>query len=124
MVRIHDSKIVEESEKTRKAREKLKKKLDLLERKITPQALREKVIEIHRWIALHVHERVVLQTKQIALFDENQNTAEVSRKIMLIADQISKDVDLEFKKSLKEDSSIILKKLVQSAESKNLSSGY
>ena len=80
--------IAEESLKTKKAREKLKKRLDALDQKITPQALKEKSIEIHRWIARHAEKRVVLREKSFSLFDENQNAAQLSQKISKIAEQI------------------------------------
>ena len=50
---------------------------------MTSQALRQKSLEIHRWIARHAAERVVLKSKSISLFDENQNTAKLSQKIHL-----------------------------------------
>ncbi len=83
--------IAEESQKTRKAREKLKKQLDACDRKITPQALEKKSIEIHRWIARHAQNRVILKSKSISLFDENQNTADVSHRVSSFVDQIGKD---------------------------------
>jgi hypothetical protein len=83
--------IAEESAKTRRAREKLKKQLDALEKKITPQALEKKSIEIHRWIARHAPQRVVLRTKTISLFDENQNTAKLSHRVSSLAEQIQTD---------------------------------
>ena len=83
--------IAEESAKTRKAREKLKRQLDALEKKVTPQALEKKAIEIQRWIARHASNRVALKTKSISLFDENQNAAELSQRVSLLADQIKKD---------------------------------
>lgn len=118
MAATQERKIAEESLKTRKAREKLQKKLAVLDKEITPEALREKVSEIHRWIALHVEERVVLQTKQIALFDENQNTAAVSRKIVTIATQIQKDIALQPKESEKAGENI-LRKLIQGVKEKS-----
>ncbi|HSX12276.1 MAG TPA: hypothetical protein VLF61_02170 [Rhabdochlamydiaceae bacterium] len=81
--------IAEESLKTKKAREKLKKRLEALDQKITPQALKEKSIQIHNWIAKHAQKRVVLKEKSISLFDENQNTAQLSQRIAKIAQQIS-----------------------------------
>jgi hypothetical protein len=81
--------IAEESIKTKKAREKLKKRLDALDLKITPQALEEKSIQIHRWIAKHAQKRVVLKEKSISLFDENQNAAQLSQRIAKIAEQIN-----------------------------------
>lgn len=91
--------IAEESVKTKKAREKLKKRLDALDLKITPQALEEKSIQIHRWIAKHAQKRVVLREKSISLFDENQNAAQLSQRIAKIAEQINSSPPLE---SLKE----------------------
>ena len=83
--------IAEESPKTRKAREKLKKQLDAFEKKITPQALEKKAIEIQRWIARHASHRVALKTKSISLFDENQNAAGLSQRVGQLADQIKKE---------------------------------
>lgn len=81
--------IAEESKKTRKAREKLKKQLDDFERQLTPQALEKKTIEIHRWIARHAHHRIVLKNKNICLFDENQNTAKLSTRVSSIAEMLT-----------------------------------
>ena len=81
---------MEESVKTRKTREKLKKRLEVLEKKVTQQALERKTIEIHRWIARHASHRVILRSKNISLFDENQNTAEISKKISSLAEQMKK----------------------------------
>lgn len=83
--------IVEESLKTKKAREKLKKRLDMLDQKITPHALKEKSMEMHLWIARRAEKRVVLKEKSISLFDENQNAAELSQKISKIVEQIKND---------------------------------
>lgn len=84
--------LAEESEKTKRAREKLKRRLDTIEEKVTPQALEKKSIEIHRWIARHAPHRVVLRTKAISLFDENKNTAETSGRIAKLASVIQKEV--------------------------------
>ena len=83
--------IAEESPKTRKAREKLKRQLDAFDKKITPQALEKKAIEIQRWIARHASNRVALKSKSISLFDENQNAAELSVRVSQLADQIKKE---------------------------------
>ncbi len=80
--------IAEESSKTQKAREKLKKQLEAVDKKITQQAIEKKTIEIHRWIARHASNRVPLPIKGISLFDENQNAAELSGRIKLLAEQI------------------------------------
>jgi hypothetical protein len=77
--------LADESPKTRKAREKLKKQLEAFDQKITPQALEKKTFEIHRWISRHAAQRVILKTKNISLFDENQNAASISQKISKLA---------------------------------------
>lgn len=84
--------IADESQKTRRAREKLKKQFDALDKKITPQALEKKVGEIQRWIARHASQRIVLKGKSISLFDENQNAAALSMRVSQLAEQIQKDM--------------------------------
>jgi hypothetical protein len=105
-------KIVEESVKTRKAREKLKKRIDAFEKKLTPQALEKKTAEIHRWIAVNAIHRVVLHNKAISLFDENQNSVAVSRKVEAIAEQIRAEVLLDYKSREAKEGTQVLKKLV------------
>lgn len=80
--------IAEESLKTKKARDKLMKRLKEMDSKITREALERKSIEIHRWISRHADNRVTLRDKEISLFDENQNAAEISQKIMKIAREL------------------------------------
>ncbi len=77
--------LARESHKIRRAREKLKRILEENDRAMTVQALQQKTVEIHRWIARHAPYRVVLRTKNISLFDENQNTAKLSRRVEEIA---------------------------------------
>ncbi len=89
-----EKKIADESEKTKKAREKLRKRLLELDRKVTTQALERKNMEIHRWIARHAPQRMVLRTKAISLFDENKNTAEVSSRIVKIAMQLKSEIEI------------------------------
>lgn len=84
-------KFAKESVKTQKTREKLKKQLDDIERKITADALKETSQEIHRWIARHAHTRVTLKNKNICLFDENQNAAKLSNKVSTIAQRLKED---------------------------------
>lgn len=105
--------VAEESVKTRKAREKLRQKLEAFEKRITPQALEKKTIEIHRWIARHAAHRVVLRSKSISLFDENQNTARISKKISTLAEQIKVEIQNVFNSSSSQAPSLTLKKLVQ-----------
>lgn len=83
--------IVTESVQVRRAREKLKKRMEAVEKKITTQALEKKSLEIHQWIAKHASDRVILYAKDISLFDENQNTAKVSQKVSLLAERIQKE---------------------------------
>ena len=84
--------IAEESEKTRRAREKLKRQLEALDKKVTPQALERKAIEIQRWISRHASSRVGLKNKSISLFDENQNAAGLSMRVSQLADQLKTEV--------------------------------
>lgn len=81
--------LAEESSKTRKTREKLRKHLQEMDQNVTPQALKRKSLEIHRWIARHASHRVVLRAKTISLFDENQNTAEISQKISQLVQNLN-----------------------------------
>ncbi len=81
-----------ESVKTRKAREKLQKHWDDIEKKITPESLKEKTDEIHRWIARHAQYRVPLKEKKISLFDENQNAARISQRVTLIAQKLQEEM--------------------------------
>jgi len=97
----------DESEKTRKAREKLQKKLEALDQKITPQALEEKSVEIHRWIARHAASRIPLKSKGISLFDENQNAAELSKRISVFAQKFQTEREDNIQKQFSK-----LKKLI------------
>ncbi len=85
---------VDESVQVGKAREKLRKRLEAVEKKITEQALEKKSVEIHKWISKNISERVVLYTKNISLFDENQNTAKVSQRVNAVAEKIQKEMKL------------------------------
>lgn len=80
--------VVEESFKTRKVREKLKKHLEKIDQKITQQELNRKISEIHRWISRHATHRVSVKAKSFSLFDENQNTAKISQKIAALTVQL------------------------------------
>jgi hypothetical protein len=82
--------VAEESHKTKKVREKLKRHLDQIERQVTKKALEQKTSEIHRWIARHALQRVPLKNKEIALFDENQNVASVSQRIRKLSMKLQK----------------------------------
>ncbi|MDN3506177.1 MAG: hypothetical protein P0S96_03005 [Simkaniaceae bacterium] len=80
--------LAEESLKTKKAREKLQKRLESMDAQITKEAIDRKSIEIHRWISRHADRRIALKDKEISLFDENQNAAEISLKIAKLAEKI------------------------------------
>lgn len=80
--------LAEESAKTRKAREKLKKQLEDFEKKMTPEALGKKTIEIHQWIARNTQDRVVIKNK-FSLFDKNQNTAKLSARVSSLAELLT-----------------------------------
>ena len=80
--------LAEESSKTKKTREKLRKYLNEMDQGITPQALKRKSSEIHRWIARHSRDRIALRSKSISLFDENQNTADLSQKVNIIVKKL------------------------------------
>jgi len=84
-------KIAEETERTLKARNKLKKRLGLMDEKITDAALEKKSDEIHRWISKHANDRVVLKKKSISLFDSNKNAAKMSAKLKKMQDALDKD---------------------------------
>ena len=86
-----EKELAKESQKTLKAREKLRKRLEMMDAKITKEALEQKSIEIHRWISRHADNRIALKDKTIALFDENENAAVLSEKIAKLAEQIQLD---------------------------------
>lgn len=80
--------IAPESSKTKKAREKLQKKLQEQDLLITPKALAATIEKIHQWIASNATHRIVLKNKEIRLFDQNQNAASLSRKVQQIAQKL------------------------------------
>jgi hypothetical protein len=84
-------KLAEETDRTIKARNKLKKRLGVLDKQVTEQALEQKTDEIHRWISKHANDRVVLKKKSISLFDSNKNAAEMSAKLQKMAESIAKE---------------------------------
>lgn len=88
MLRLKAMTHAPESRKTQKAREKLKKHWLEIDKCITPEALGEKIDEIHRWISRHAHHRILLRNKNISLFDENQNAAQISQRVRMIAQKL------------------------------------
>ncbi|MBM3192409.1 MAG: hypothetical protein FJZ63_07165 [Chlamydiae bacterium] len=83
-----EKRLVEESAKTKKIREKLKKRLEHIEQQVTQQELNRKISEIHRWISRHAFQRVSVKVKSFSLFDENQNAAKLSHKIRALVAQL------------------------------------
>lgn len=81
--------IAEESEKTKRAREKLKAKLDTTDKKITEKALKDKSQEIASWIERHSTDRLSVD-KDISLFDQNRNSAKMSKTIEKLAEELKK----------------------------------
>ena len=81
--------IVEESFKTKKTRKKIKKFLKEMDKEVNPQALKRKSLEIQRWINRYSKDRVILKFKAISLFDENQNTANLSHKISNVVKKLT-----------------------------------
>ena len=88
-----EKRLAEESEKTNRARAKLEKNLAIFDAQVTKQALGRKSYEIHRWIERNAHMRIPLKSKAIALFDENQSSAEESKKISSLAQNLKNLVD-------------------------------
>jgi hypothetical protein len=52
---------------------------------------------MHKWIAKHAGDRVVLRSKSIALFDGNQHAAQMSRKVAILAEQLKTELIEESK---------------------------
>jgi hypothetical protein len=77
-----------ESARVQKVRERIRDTFDKFDQRITPQALQEKTEEIRRWIERHADHRVPLKEKQIALFDENQNSAQIGPRVRAIAQRL------------------------------------
>src|SRR3989344_4741606 len=76
--------IAPESEKTKRARRKLLENWEKEKLHITPKAISETIEKMHKWIADNAKHRVPIKEK-IALFNQNQNAAGVSRKVQQIA---------------------------------------
>jgi hypothetical protein len=83
--------LAEESGKTKKARAKLKSKLDATEKKLKNHTLDKKSQEISRWIERHAGDRVSVK-KDISLFDQNRNSAKMSRNTEKLAEELALDL--------------------------------
>lgn len=83
--------IAEESEKTKKSRQKLKEQIEKTEKKLTPKALQDKSQEIAGWIERHSSDRITVE-KDISLFDQNRNSAKMSRAIEKLAEELAMEL--------------------------------
>ncbi len=86
--------VIEESDKTKRARQKLKAKLDSTDNKVTETALKNTSREIAGWIERHSSERISVE-KDISLFDQNQNSAKMSRSVEKLAEQLAMELKNE-----------------------------
>jgi hypothetical protein len=84
--------IAPESSKTKRAREKLLKTWEEEKNQITPQAIRETVDKIHKWIADNARHRVPIREKNIRLFNQNQNAAAISKRVQGFAEKLKIDM--------------------------------
>ncbi len=90
--RFDDKKVAQESEKTLKAREKLKSRLKKIDSMVTSQALDEKKDQISDWISRHSWSRETMTEKQdLGLFDKNRNPAPLSKKTEVMKERLKKD---------------------------------
>ncbi|HUD00818.1 MAG TPA: hypothetical protein VMR37_00660 [Rhabdochlamydiaceae bacterium] len=85
--------LAEESGKTKKARAKLRNKLEATEKKLLTQNLDKKSQEISKWIERHANDRVSVK-KDISLFDQNRNSAKMSRNIEKLAEELALDLKI------------------------------
>lgn len=67
--------------KTQKILEKLKKRLDSLDKQITSEKLEESKSKIQYWIERHTAQRVLINDKDFKLFTEGKSAAKMSRRI-------------------------------------------
>jgi hypothetical protein len=88
-----------ESDKTRKARMRLKEYFDLIDKHITPDILGKKRMEIQKWLAKHASEKTVLSKKNICLFDGNKNAAKSSPTISKVFSKVKKSWDESLERS-------------------------
>ncbi|MBU6149120.1 MAG: hypothetical protein KGQ54_02880 [Verrucomicrobia bacterium] len=87
----NDKKTAQESEKTKKAREKLKNRLKKIDSMVTSQAIDEKKDQISDWISRHSWSRDSVTKDDLGLFDQNRNPAPLSKKTQGMKDRLEKD---------------------------------
>jgi hypothetical protein len=81
----------DESDKIKRARRKLKKRWEEVEKKTTRESLKKKIEEIDDKITRNSQDRVVLKSK-LVLFDKNQNSAEMSDNIAILYNTLKKEL--------------------------------
>lgn len=86
--RMEQKQYAEMEPKTKRIRDRLAKRLDAQEKKMTQKALQDTKVKIHHWIARHQSERKVIQKETFSLFSGGKSVAEASSKIQAIRQQI------------------------------------
>jgi|688.fasta_scaffold2745981_1 hypothetical protein len=86
-----EKKMAQESEKTKKAREKLKSRLKKIDSMVTSNAIDEKKDQISDWISRHSWSRDSVVKDDLGLFDHNRNPAPLSKKIQGLKERLEKD---------------------------------
>lgn len=71
-----------ESAHVKRTRNKLKRRLDELDSKITPTALKEVTQDIHKWIRRHSAEREKIPGT-VKLFDQNAHPAQAKSQFVI-----------------------------------------
>jgi len=79
---------ISESEKIKQIREKLKERLKSLEEKINEKALKKTHQRIDDRISAQGISRIPLKKRSFSLFDNNQNPAEISKKVKKVYERI------------------------------------
>ncbi len=83
-----------ESIKTKRAREKLLKQLEIEKKQFTPKALEETVDKIHKWIADNAKHRIQIKEKtSIRLFNQNKDAATISKRVEGFARRLKLDME-------------------------------
>lgn len=67
--------------KTQKILERLKKRLENLDKQITSEKLEESKNKIQYWIERHTAQRVIINEKDFKLFTEGKKAAKMSRRV-------------------------------------------
>ena len=84
-------KLAQESDKIQKIREKIRKNYNDLDEKIDLQAIEKTKAAMYYWIASHASDRVFWKMKNVSLFDENQNSAPISRFVRKSLERLSQE---------------------------------